>query len=212
MTKPTIHSSEKIHFPTPEHIVLSNAISLYGFNGAKNDISRLDVLFNSGRWTEPAKLIAESTSKLFKSGTNNLSSFQLNEQIDGFGTTIKASSGYNTFTVSLYCLHRFLEPSLQLLRTCLTDIIFPENELEILQKNALSKLKTKYSACCYSKLSSIIGIFIVNVAGDDSVMKIVCDANVKSALSAVLNGADFTTKSTKLVAGFAIFNTNDNVP
>lgn len=141
MTKPTIHSIEKINFPTPEHIVLSNAISLYGFNGAKNDILRIDVLFNSGRWTEPAKLIAESTSKLFKSGTNNLSSFELNEQIDGFGTTIKASSGYNTFTVSLYCLHRFLEPSLQLLRTCLTDIIFPENELEILQKNALSKLK-----------------------------------------------------------------------
>ncbi|HNB50033.1 MAG TPA: hypothetical protein PK332_11755, partial [Chitinophagales bacterium] len=65
MTKPTIHSIEKIHFPTPEHIVLSNAISLYGFNGAKNDILRIDVLFNSGRWTEPAKLIAESTSKLF---------------------------------------------------------------------------------------------------------------------------------------------------
>ena len=83
---------------------------------------------------------------------------------------------------------------------------------EIVIPDALSKLKTKYSECCSSKMSSIIGIFTVNVAGDYSVMKIVCDANVKSALSAVLNGADFTTKSTKLVAGFAIFNTKDNVP
>ena len=83
-------------------------------------------------------------------------------------------------------------------------------EIEI--PDALSKLKTKYSECCSSKLSSIIGIVIVNVAGDDSVINIVCDAKIKSELSAVLNGADFTTKSTKLVAGFAIFNTKDNVP
>jgi len=98
-------------------------------------------LFNSGRWTEPAKLVAEATAKLFKSGTTSLTSFELNEKIDFYGSTIKATAGYNTFTVSLYCMHRFLEPSLQLLKTCLTEIIFPENEIHIFQKNSISKLK-----------------------------------------------------------------------
>jgi predicted Zn-dependent peptidase len=141
MTIPKIHNIEHISFPKPEEIRLKNNIQAFGFNGSKNDILRIDVLFNSGRWTEPAKLIAEATAKLFKSGTTSLTSFQLNEKIDFYGSTIKATAGYNTFTVSLYCMHRFLEPSLQLLKTCLTEIIFPENEIHIFQKNSISKLK-----------------------------------------------------------------------
>ena len=141
MTLPKIHDIDKITFPNPENIILNNNISLFGFNGAKNDIIRIDLVFNSGRWTESAKMVSEVTAKLFKSGTATLSSFELSEQIDSYGSTIKASAGYNTFNVSLYCMNRFLEPSLQLLKTCLTEIIFPESELDLLQKNAMAKLK-----------------------------------------------------------------------
>lgn len=141
MTIPKIHSIEHISFPKPEEIRIKNNIQAFGFNGSKNDILRIDILFNSGRWTEPAKLVAEAAAKLFKSGTTSLTSFELNEKIDYYGSTIKTSAGYNTFTVSLYCMHRFLEPSLQLLKTCLTEIIFPENEIQIFQKNSISKLK-----------------------------------------------------------------------
>ena len=141
MTLPKIHDIDKITFPNPENIILKNNISLFGFNGAKNDIIRIDLVFNSGRWTESAKMVSEVTAKLFKSGTATLSSFELSEQIDSYGSTIKASAGYNTFNVSLYCMNRFLEPSLQLLKTCLTEIIFPESELDLLQKNAMAKLK-----------------------------------------------------------------------
>ncbi len=141
MTIPKIHEIDKISFPNPEKISLKNEVLLFGFNGTKNDILRIDIVFNSGHWTEPAKLIAETTAKLFKSGTTTLSSFELSEQIDSYGSTIKASAGYNTFTVSLYCMNRFLEPSLRLLTTCLKEIIFPENEIELLQNNTISKLK-----------------------------------------------------------------------
>jgi len=141
MKLPVIHPVDHISFPTPESMVLENGIPVYGFNGTKNDILRIDVLFDSGRWTEPSKLIAESAGKLFKSGTEKLSAFELNEKIDFYGSTIRATSGYNTFTVSLYCMNRYLEPSLQLLKTCLTEIIFPEPEIALLKQNATSKLK-----------------------------------------------------------------------
>lgn len=141
MTIPQIHNIDKITFRHPEEIILNNKIKVFGFNGTKNDIFRIDLVFNSGRWTEPEKLISETVARLFKSGTDKLSSFELSEQIDFYGSTIKASAGYNTFTVSLYCMNRFLEPSLQLLKTCLTEIIFPENEVELFQKNSIAKLK-----------------------------------------------------------------------
>ncbi|MDB5226977.1 MAG: peptidase [Bacteroidota bacterium] len=143
MTLPEIHSIEKVSFPKPEEVILRNGIRLYGFNGTKNDILRIDLAFNSGRWNEPAKLVADSTAHLFKSGTARMTSFELSEKIDTYGSTIKASSGYHTFNVSLYCMNRFLEPSLQLLKTCLTEIIFPQNEIDLFQKNSISKLKVR---------------------------------------------------------------------
>jgi predicted Zn-dependent peptidase len=141
MTLPDIHPIEKIRFPSPEKFSLANGVDMYGFNGTKNDILRIDMVFDSGRWTEPAKLVAESAGHLFKSGTAELSSFQLSERIDFYGSTIKAAAGYNTFNVSLYCMNRFLEPSLELLVKCLTEIIFPEKEIDLYKKNSISKLK-----------------------------------------------------------------------
>lgn len=141
MTIPQIHTIDTISFPKPEIITLKNNLKVFGFNGTKNDIFRMDLVFNSGRWTEPAKLISETAARLLKSGTAKLSSFELSEQIDFYGSTIKTSAGYNTFTVSLYCMNRFLEPSLELLKTCLTEIIFPVNEVELFQKNSIAKLK-----------------------------------------------------------------------
>ena len=141
MIIPKIQHIEKISFTPPEEITLKNNMKLFGFNGAKSDILRIDLIFNSGRWTEPAKIVAESAAKLFKSGTAKLSSFELSEQIDFYGSTIKAMAGYNTFTVSLYCMNRFLEPSLQLLKACLTEVIFPQEEIDLFQKNSISKIK-----------------------------------------------------------------------
>ncbi len=141
MTLPTIHDIDKITFKHPEEISLPNGVRMFGFNGSKNDIIRIDLLFDSGRWTEPAKLVAESVARLFKSGTDKQTSFELNEQIDFYGATIKAGAGYNSFTVSLYCMNRFLEPALQLLLTCLNDITFPEQEISLFQNNTISKLK-----------------------------------------------------------------------
>lgn len=141
MKIPKIHPIDKISFTPPEAILLSNQLQLYGFNGAKNDILRLELVFDSGRWTEPAPLIAESVAKLFKSGTSSQNSFELNEAIENYGSTIRASAGYNTFTISVYCLNRFLAPTLQLLRTCLTDIVFPQKEIDLMQQNALARLK-----------------------------------------------------------------------
>lgn len=137
----TIHTIDSIVFNLPDEYTLANNIPLFGFNGSQLDILRIDLVFNAGRSAEPEKLISESTAKLFKSGTATQTNFVLNDAIEFLGTTIKASSGYNSFTVSLYCMHRFLEPSLQLLLTCLSDIIFPENEIDELKKNAISKLK-----------------------------------------------------------------------
>ncbi|QQR97215.1 MAG: insulinase family protein [Sphingobacteriales bacterium] len=140
MTIPTIHNIQKIDFKLPEKITLKNNIPVFIFLDDKQNILKLDIVFNAGRWVENKQLTADAVAALCKSSTSNLSAYQLNEKIDFYGATIKASTGYNTFTVSLACLSQFLIPCLDLIMTCLNDIQFPEHELSLFQKNAKAKL------------------------------------------------------------------------
>jgi hypothetical protein len=62
MTLPAIHSIEHIIFPPPDSIILPNGIPAHIFSGAQNDILRIDLLFDCGRWTEKAPLVADAVS------------------------------------------------------------------------------------------------------------------------------------------------------
>lgn len=140
MNIPPIQAIGPIQFTLPKQLQLSNQIPVYIFNDDKNPILKLDIVFDAGRWTEEQKLAADAMAALSKSGTNELSSFEINEEIDQLGATLKIGTGFNTCTLSISCLSKFLEPCLELALTCLTDIVFPENELQIFKKNTKAKL------------------------------------------------------------------------
>lgn len=140
MQVPPIYSINKIDFKQPQKIILQNNIPLFLFSDDKQDIIKLDIVFNAGRWTESKHLTADAVSALFKSGTEKFNSFEINEKIDSLGATLKASTGYNTFTISLACLGQYLQACVDIISLCLNDIIFPEDELQLFQKNAKAKL------------------------------------------------------------------------
>ena len=118
---PDIHPLGKIIMPPPA-VSISNGIKTYGYNGGQKEIIKVTIVFDAGRWTEPAPLIADSVARLIKSGTKQWDAASLSGKIDQYGASIKAAAGYNTFTVSLSCLSRFLEPSLELMNSCIAEI------------------------------------------------------------------------------------------
>ena len=138
---PAIHPIGDISFAEPNSYVLKNGIKVFLFPGSKNDILSVDFLFDAGRWAEKKPLIGKSCSALIKSGTHSKSAFEMSETIDFYGSTIKASLGYNTFSIQLYCLHRYLSESLPLLKETIMDVVFPASEVDLFKKNSLSKLK-----------------------------------------------------------------------
>ncbi|MEZ5003216.1 MAG: pitrilysin family protein [Chitinophagales bacterium] len=138
---PAVKTVASIQFTEPEVYTLDNGLEVFGFNGAGNDVIKVDLIFSSGRWTENKPLVSAFCSDLLKSGTKDQSAFDLAERIDFLGGTLKSSAGYNSFTLSLYCLTRHLEACLQILLPVLNDTIFPENEIVLTQQKRLSKLK-----------------------------------------------------------------------
>ena len=138
---PKINPVADVVVTEPEVDQLDNGIEVYGFNGGANDVIKMDVIFSAGRWTEQKPLSAAATSALIKSGTHEESAFDLEEKIDYLGSTIKASAGYNGFTLSIYCMTRYLEESLKIFQRILFQGTFPERELNIYKSNSLARLK-----------------------------------------------------------------------
>lgn len=141
MKLPEIHDIQHIKPVLPQTFTLSNGIQVHGFNGAKNDILRLELIFNAGKWVEAFQLQAEYTARLFKSGTKDCNAIDFSEKIEFIGSTIKAGIGLNTFTVSVSCMLKHLPKTLELLIQCLNDTIFPEDEVKFEQQKAKAKLK-----------------------------------------------------------------------
>lgn len=136
---PQINPLTVPEFKMPEKSTLSNGISIYGFPGVYHDITRVDIVYDSGRWTERYPLVAQSVARLFKSGTNSKTAFQMSEAIDHLGSTISVYAGYHAFNITVYAMRKNLQQTLNLLFECLTDDIFPAHEFENYIKNTRAK-------------------------------------------------------------------------
>jgi zinc protease len=138
---PVIQSPSNIHFPEPEQFTLDNGIEVFGFNGARKDIVKVSLLFDAGRWSENTDLCASFCANLLKSGTKNYSAYELEEAIDFSGSTIKTSAGYNSFTIELFCITRYLKDCLPILADILNNNNFPDSEIEHSRTKRLASLK-----------------------------------------------------------------------
>lgn len=134
MKIPPIYPIAAVRFPRPEELTLKNGIRVFGFNGVQNEIVRLDLVFDAGSWTESYPMQAEFTAHLLKSGTALLNSFEIEEKIDSFGSTVKCTAGYNTITVSVYCMTKYLQQTLAYVILSLNECIFKESELNSLKQ------------------------------------------------------------------------------
>lgn len=139
--RPEILSLKAPSFPRHETIDLGKGLMLYGFNGALNDILRIDLVFEGGRWGEQKPLVADAVARLFKSGTNTRNALEIETSIDQLGATIKAQAGYHGFTISLFTMRKYLREVTDIFLDCWLNVDFPESELAIFKKNALARLK-----------------------------------------------------------------------
>ena len=158
MTFPTIHQIEKIDIIQPDKWTLKNGVQAFGYNGAKNNIIQIDLVYDAGRWVEELPQTATSFASLLKSGTKNKSAEEIGNDIDQWGSTIKVAAGYNTITISIYSIHKYLEPTLIILNEILSEYTFPKDELKIYKHKRLAQLKvnsrkTDYLADHYFKAS-----------------------------------------------------------
>jgi predicted Zn-dependent peptidase len=130
-----------LHQPTLKH--LSNGIPVYEINLGSQNVIKLELIFNAGRWHEKEKLIARITSQLLKAGSHQHNAEQLANFFEYYGASLNISDGFNTVNIQVYCLAKHLKVLLPMLQELLAEPAFPEKELTKLLKRNRQNLKVQ---------------------------------------------------------------------
>lgn len=108
---------------------LDNGVPIHIIDAGTQPVIRLEIVFAYGKWNENKNQASLLTAKMLLEGTHQKSSVEISEIIDGFGAFIEVTPGVDYTTVSLYCIHEFLKPLLDLLSEILNYPSFPGEEL-----------------------------------------------------------------------------------
>ena len=133
--QPSILPVKKIGIPDVETCRMPNGVQLYYLNFDLEDVVRLDIVINSGKWDASRPLEVEFTNQLLKEGTRKLIGSQIAEKLDFHGAWLQTSTTQQASYLTLYTLNKYFDNMLDLLEQILKEPTFPEKEFEILLQN-----------------------------------------------------------------------------
>lgn len=139
--QPPFARSNSFDLHKPETIILPNGIKTYFVAGGTQDVIKVEIVINAGRWIEKTWGAAYFTSQLLSKGTSTKSSFEIAETFEGYGSHLEVSPGLDFISIAVYSLTRNIEPTFRLLLELLTDAQLPQKELDQLKSIYLQNLK-----------------------------------------------------------------------
>src|SRR5712675_2758696 len=106
---PAFSKTFSFNLPNPDIVNLSDTLDFVFIQGLQQEVFKLEVIFNAGKWQEPKPGLAHFTSIMLDKGTSGKSSREIAEVLDYYGAQIEISSGYDFVAISLYGLKKFVK-------------------------------------------------------------------------------------------------------
>lgn len=138
---PALIKLKELQLQEPGKLVLQNGMPVYTVSGLKQDVVRLDFVFNAGRWYEAERLQARMAVRMMREGSEKYPSREFAEKLDYYGASIKAAGGSDVCTISLFCMNKFLPQVLPIFQEVLKEPAFKEEDLRIIASTAKQNLK-----------------------------------------------------------------------
>lgn len=142
---------DNIAAATPRKISLPNGPDLYYIHAGTQEVLRISLIFNAGTRHQSEPFIASTMLNMLSEGTANMTAMQIAEHLDFYGIYYDASIDRDYSVITISCLNRFLEQTLELLGELVFRPIFPADKLEIYktkrrQALAIERQKVAYRA------------------------------------------------------------------
>ncbi|CAN5290293.1 pitrilysin family protein [soil metagenome] len=138
---PPFRLSSDYSLTHPETYKLSNGVELFAFRGLEQEVVKLELIFEAGKWYEPKLGVSHFTSQMLSKGTENLTSFQIAEAIDSLGAHLEINQGYDVVTISLFSLRKNIIAALVIVMDLLKNPSFDDEELRLMKEIFMQGLR-----------------------------------------------------------------------
>ena len=146
---PPFNRSNTFELIQPEKEILKNGAEAYFVLGGTQEVSKVEIVFPSGRWAEKTPGVSYFTANLLSKGTRKKSSFEIAEMLDSYGAHLEIQPTFDHASISLYILNKNFQSAVDLLFEMLADSVLPESELELMKSIYLQNLKVNYEKTSY---------------------------------------------------------------
>jgi zinc protease len=131
----------EINFITPQKQELDNGIKVFTINAGKQELVRIEFVFENVNWQESKPLQAIAVSHLINNGTTTLTAREIADKVDYYGAFLQTDYGADQSSIKIYTLNKHLGEVLPILWSILNESIFPQEELDLFKQNQQQSLK-----------------------------------------------------------------------
>jgi zinc protease len=138
---PPFVKASLLELPTPIIVNLAHEVDLFILDGVKQNVCKIELILEGGKWFESKIGLASFTSALLEKGTFKKSSSEIAALFDYYGAHLEINAGYDFVSVSMVTVKDHLPTLLPLLQEILLMPSFPEKEWGIMRSIFLQNLK-----------------------------------------------------------------------
>ena len=122
----------KVSFPSFEETLLPNGLDLWTVQNNDQPIVSLSLYIRGGSAFDPRHQegLVATVADLLTKGTANRSATQIADEIDFIGGSLSAMAGWDTITLNVSVLSKYLDLAVNLMADIAQSATFPEEELE----------------------------------------------------------------------------------
>jgi len=132
----------------PENILIKE-IPCYIVDRNEQDLVKIELIFDAGSIYQTKPFVAFSTFQMLTEGTKSMTSAQISEKLDFYGSFLEKEVERDFASVSLYTLNKHLKSTLPILFDVLANPIFPAEELSIFKDKQKSLLEVNKKQVSY---------------------------------------------------------------
>jgi zinc protease len=138
---PPFEKATSFPLPTVETLTIGQGLKMFVVPGVQQEVIKIELLFEAGRWFEPHPGVAHFTSQMLEKGTSKKDALQLAEAFESLGAHMEIVAGLDNIEISLFALTRNWRDAFRLIEEMILDPSFNNEELDIMKSIYLENLK-----------------------------------------------------------------------
>lgn len=147
--QPPITPFGALSMPQPSILRLDNGIELYIIDKGDQEVCRLDILFEGGRYAALTPAIADMTGPMMRKGIPGMNSEEIAELLDYYGAWMQTGTTQHFSALSLFSLNRNLDKVLPTIALMITEPSMPQKPFDVLQQQRIQQLNINRQKVSY---------------------------------------------------------------